>query len=223
MNALSFYKKEWELWAAFMFGYQKMATDFYDDGHTRRPWIPMERIEMAFKAIEAKNFQFKATKYDKINNVFITFSEPPTNEVRECKRIFDGIMNGDLSVLSECFDRVHNLCESLGFERAQMAPTQLEKPKGVMDIDDLMKEPAKTVTEVPVEVIVAKPVVQTVAEPKAEETAVDPGHAEVRPDGEVVELLTPLEKARAAKKAKALGLQAPEKVGPGAPVVAPKV
>lgn len=220
MNHLSFYKKEWELLAAFLFGYQPMPTEFYDDGHTYRPWLPMERLEMAFKAIEAKKFQFKCTRYDKDNNKFVTFSEPPTNEVRECKRIFEGIMDKDMRVLSECFDRVYNLCENLGFARVEMAPFELAKPKGVMDIEDLEKEPVVNNKPVEIEVeAIVKP------ESKIEEpTAVDPGHPEIKADGEIVENLTPLEKARAAKAAKKLmGQGAPEKRGPGRPVTAPQV
>ena len=219
MNANSFSRNEWELLGAYVYGFQKMPSEFYDDGHTYRPWLPMERIEMAFKAMEAKKIQFKLTRYNKDENKFVTFSEPPSNEVRECKRLFDGIMDWNKAVLSECFDRAQKLCETVGFERHEPAPSVLQKPKGVMDIDDLMKEskvPTKTV-EVPKTVVVARPV---------EETAVDSGHAETLATGEVVEQLNPQEKARVAEEAKKLvggAFEQPVKRGPGRPVKVPKI
>lgn len=223
MNANSFSRNEWELLGAYVYGFQNMGAEFYDDGHTYRPWLSMERIENAFKAMEAKKVQFKLTRYNKDENKFITFSEPPSNEVRECKRIFEGIMDDNVSskkaVLSECFDKAHGLCETLGFERHEAAPWVIQKPKGVMDIDDLMKEskaPAKAV-EAPKPVVASKP---------AEETATDPGHAETLATGEVVEKLNPQEKARVEQEAKKLtggNLQAPVKRGPGRPPSLPKV
>lgn len=227
MNGMSFYLKEWQLLGAFLKGFQVMPAEFYDDGHTHRPWLPMERLEMAYKAIVAKSIEFKCTRYDKDNNKFITFAEPPSNEVRECKRIFEGIMDWDNGTLTDCFDKAGRICENLGFTACNPAPIALARPKGVRDIDDLLNEGAK-----PEPVIVTKTTktIEDLEKESAkveEETAVDPGHPEALADGEVVENLTPLEKARAAKAAKKaaanLGLTQPELKAPGAPVTVPSV
>ncbi len=117
----------------------------------KRPWSPLERIQLALTELTNKKFLFRACVWDKAQNIVSATAQLPADTLYQSKEYYDAIIGWKESVLNECVVKYGKVLEKFGYEKISkddFAPLTMENDKSNRSIMEAIKNTAPEAPDV---------------------------------------------------------------------------